>query len=83
MPPLAAALYPLGEISIYLAVLVLAVALLGQHWLLPNLGLVLLVLGAPFLNGVYLAWLAPLLGGVVVGAARRSAAGRSVWRALG
>lgn len=61
---LAAALYPLGEISIYLAVLVLAIALLGQHWFIPNLGLVLLALGTPFLNGVYLAWLVPLLGGL-------------------
>lgn len=61
---LAIALYPLGEISIYLAVLVLAIALLGQHWFIPNLGLVLLVAGAPFLNGIYLAWLVPLLGGL-------------------
>lgn len=61
---LAAALYPLGDISIYLAVLVLAVALLGQHWFIPNLGLVLLVLGTPFLNGGYLAWLVPLVAGL-------------------
>lgn len=65
---LAAALYPLGDISIYLAVLVLAVALLGQHWFIPNLGLVLLVLGTPFLNGGYLAWLVPLVGGLWWGA---------------
>jgi len=59
-----AALYPLGNISIYLAVLFLAIALIGQHWFIPNLGLVTLILSAPFLNGIYLAWLVPLLGGL-------------------
>ncbi len=61
---LLAALYPLGSISIYVAVLVLAIALIGQHWFIPNLGLVVLTLSAPFLNGLYLAWLVPLLGGL-------------------
>ncbi len=61
---MAVALYPLGDISIYLAVLALAVALLGQRWFIPNLGLVLLVISAPFLNGAYLAWLVPVLGGL-------------------
>ncbi len=59
-----AALYPLGSISIYLAVLFLAIALIGQPWFIPNLGLVTLTLSAPFLNGIYLAWLVPLLGGL-------------------
>ncbi|PWH17269.1 MAG: hypothetical protein DDG60_02480 [Anaerolineae bacterium] len=72
---LAAALYPLGEISIYLAVLVLAIALLGQHWFIPNLGLVLLVLGTPFLNGIYLAWVVPMLGGLWWGPAAGLLAG--------
>lgn len=65
---LAAAIYPISDASIYLAVLVAAIALIGYYWFLPNLGLVLLVLGTPFLNGIYLAWLAPLLGGLWWGA---------------
>ncbi len=61
---LLAALYPLSSISIYVAVLVLAIGLIGQHWFIPNLGLLALILGTPFLNGVYLAWLPLLLGGL-------------------
>lgn len=61
---LLAALYPLVSISIYIAVLFLAIALIGQRWFIPNLGLVAFTLSAPFLNGAYLAWLVPLLGGL-------------------
>lgn len=61
---LAAFAYPLFIVSPYLAVFFLIAALLGQHWFVPNLGGILLVILTPTLAGGYLAWLAPLLGGL-------------------
>jgi len=56
--------YPIARASIYPAALFLAIALIGQHWFTRNLDVLLLVLLAPFLNGIYLAWLPPLLAGL-------------------
>lgn len=59
-----AAVYPLYHLSIYLMALFLAVALLGQRWLINNLGGALLTLAAPLLNALYLPWAVPVLGGL-------------------
>lgn len=62
-----AALYPLYTISLYLAVLFLAVALLGQRVFIYHMGATLLVLATPWLAQVHLGWVTPLLGGLVWG----------------
>lgn len=59
-----AAVYPLFTVSIYLAVLFLAIAVIGQHLFIQNLGGTLLTLASPVLGSVYLAWTVPLLGGL-------------------
>jgi len=59
-----AAVYPLYSVSLYLAVLFLAVAVIGQHLFIQNLSATVLTLASPLLGGVYLAWLIPLLGGL-------------------
>lgn len=59
-----AALYPLYTLSLYLAVLFLAIALLGQRVFIHNLGATLLVLMAPWLAQYHLEWLVVLLGGL-------------------
>ncbi len=58
------ALYPLYTLSLYLAVLFLAIALLGQRVFIHNLGATLLVLLAPWLAQFHLEWVAVLLGGL-------------------
>ncbi len=65
----AAALYPLYTLSLYVAVLFLAVAVLGQRVFIHNLGPLVLVLAAPWLAQYNLAWVIPLLGGLWWGAA--------------
>ncbi len=65
----AAAAYPLCYVSLYLAVLFLAIAVLGQHMFINNLGATLLTFSSPLLGAVYLAWGIPLLGGLWWGAA--------------
>ena len=65
----AAAAYPLYTLSLYVAVLFLAVALLGQRIFIHNLGGLVLVLAAPWLARYDLAWLAPVLVGLWWGAA--------------
>jgi hypothetical protein len=64
----AAALYPLYSLSLYVAVLFLAVAVLGQRVFIHNLGPLVLVLAAPWLAQYNLAWIIPLLGGLWWGA---------------
>jgi hypothetical protein len=59
-----AALYPLYTLSLYLAVLFLAVALLAQRVIIHNMGAALLVLLAPWLAQFHLEWLVVLLGGL-------------------
>lgn len=58
------ALYPLYSVSLYLAVLFLAIALLGQRVFINNMGATLLVLLAPWLAQYHLEWVAVLLGGL-------------------
>jgi hypothetical protein len=65
----AAAAYPLYTLSLYVAVLFLAVALLGQRIFIHNLGATVLVLATPWLAGYQVAWAVPLLGGIWWGAA--------------
>lgn len=59
-----AATYPLYVVSIYLAVVFLAIAVIGQHAFIQNLGGVLLTLASPLLNAIYLSWTIPVLGGL-------------------
>jgi hypothetical protein len=59
-----AAVYPLYSISIYIAVIFLAVAVIGQHLFIQNLGGTLLTLASPLLGSIYLVWIIPLLGGL-------------------
>jgi hypothetical protein len=65
----AAAAYPLYTLSLYVAVLFLAIALFGQRIFAHNLGALVLVLAAPWLAHYNLAWIVPLLGGLWWGAA--------------
>jgi hypothetical protein len=65
----AAVAYPLYTLSLYVAVLFLAVALLGQRIFIHNLGATVLVLATPWLAGYQVAWAVPLLGGIWWGAA--------------
>ncbi len=60
------ALYPLYTLSLYIAVLFLAIALLGQYIFVRNLGATVLVLvtATPLLGQYQLAWMVPLLGGL-------------------
>jgi hypothetical protein len=59
-----AATYPLYSVSLYLAVLFLAIAIIGQHIFINNLGATLLTFSSPLLGSIYLAWGIPLLGGL-------------------
>ncbi len=63
-----AAVYPLYSISVYLAVLFIAITLLGQAIFVRNLGATVLVAAVPLLGGFHLAWIVPLLGGLWWGA---------------
>lgn len=65
----AAVAYPLYTLSLYIAVLFLAVALLGQRIFIHNLGAMVLVLASPWLARHNVAWVVPLLGGLWWGAA--------------
>jgi hypothetical protein len=56
--------YPLFTVSIYIAVLFLAIAVIGQHVFIQNLGATLLTLASPLLGGIYVAWTLPILGGL-------------------
>ncbi len=63
------AAYPLYSVSIYVAVLFLAIAIIGQHIFIQNLGGTLLTIASPLLGAIYLPWIIPLLGGLWWGAA--------------
>jgi hypothetical protein len=65
----AAVAYPLYTLSLYIAVLFLAVALLGQRIFIHNMGAMVLVLASPWLARHNVAWVVPLLGGLWWGAA--------------
>lgn len=57
-------LYPLYTINLYLAVLFMAVAALGQRLFVHYLGATLLVLATPLLAQYHLHWLVPVLAGL-------------------
>jgi hypothetical protein len=59
-----AAAYPLYLVSIYIAVIFLAIAVIGQHVFIQNLSGALLSLASPLLGAIYLSWTIPLLGGL-------------------
>lgn len=59
-----AAAYPLFSVSLYLAVIFLAIAIIGQHLFINNLGGALFTFASPLLGSIYLAWTIPLLGGL-------------------
>ena len=65
----AAVAYPLYTLSLYIVVLFLAVALLGQRIFIHNMGAMVLVLASPWLARYNVAWVVPLLGGLWWGAA--------------
>lgn len=60
----AALIYPLYTINLYLAVLFLAVSVLGQRPFVHYLGATLLILSTPLLAQYHLHWLVPILGGL-------------------
>ena len=64
----AAVAYPLYTLSLYIVVLFLAVALLGQRLFIHNLGAMVLVLATPWLARYNVAWIVPVLGGLWWGA---------------
>ncbi len=64
----AAVAYPLYTLSLYVAVLFLAVALLGQRVFIHNMGAMILVLASPWLARYNVAWVVPVLGGLWWGA---------------
>jgi len=64
-----ASFFPISTISIYLAVIFLAITILAVRPLTQNLGAMVLVVSAPLLGGFSLAWMIPLLGGLWWGAA--------------
>ena len=64
-----AAFYPISTLSIYLAVIFIAIAILAMRPISQNLGATVLVMSAPLLGGYSLGWVIPLLGGLWWGAA--------------
>ncbi|HNB53156.1 MAG TPA: hypothetical protein PK530_14495 [Anaerolineales bacterium] len=67
-----AAFYPISTISIYLAAIFLAIAILAMRPLTQHLGATVLVMSAPLLSGYSLGWVIPLLGGLWWGASAGS-----------
>jgi len=57
-------LYPLYTVNLYLAVLFLAISVLGQRLFVHYLGATVLVLATPLLAQYHLHWLVPILGGL-------------------
>lgn len=64
-----AAFYPISTISIYLAVIFIAIAILAMRPLTQHLGATVLVMSAPLLGEYSLGWVIPLMGGLWWGAA--------------
>ena len=66
---IAALIYPIYTINLYLAVLFVAIAALGHRLFVHYLGATILVLATPFLAQYHLHWLIPILGGLWWGGA--------------
>ena len=73
----AVALYPFYTLSLYIVVLFIIIAVLGQHIFIQNLGATVLVLATPWLGTYHLVWVVPLLGGLWWGKAG------GIWIGLG
>jgi len=56
--------YPVYTVNLYLAVIFVAVAVLGHRVFVHYMGATLLILATPFLAKYHLHWLAPILGGL-------------------
>ena len=66
----AALIYPLYTINLYLAVLFVAISALGQRLFVHYLGATVVVLATPLLAQYHLHWLIPILGGLWWGSTR-------------
>jgi hypothetical protein len=60
----AALVYPIYTVNLYLAVIFVAVAVLGHRVFVHYMGATLLILATPFLARYHLHWLVPILGGL-------------------
>jgi len=60
----AALVYPIYTVNLYLAVIFVAVAVLGHRVFVHYMGATLLILATPFLAKYHLHWLVPILGGL-------------------
>lgn len=60
----AALVYPIYQINLYLGVLFLAAGVLGQRFCVHHLGMTILVLATPSLAEYHLHWLTPILAGL-------------------
>ncbi len=56
--------YPIYTVNLYLAVIFVAVAVLGHRVFVHYMGATLLILATPFLAKYHLHWLVPILGGL-------------------
>jgi hypothetical protein len=63
----AAMVYPIYTVNLYLAVIFLAVSALGQRFFVHYMGAALFVLATPLLAKYHLHWLVPILGGLLWG----------------
>ena len=66
---IAALIYPIYTVNLYLAVLFVAIAALGHRLFVHYLGATILVLGTPLLAQYHLHWLIPVLAGLWWGGA--------------
>jgi hypothetical protein len=66
----ASLVYPIYTVNLYLAVIFVAVAVLGHRVFVHYMGATLLILATPFLAKYHLHWLVPILGGLWWGGVR-------------
>jgi hypothetical protein len=60
----ASLVYPIYTVNLYLAVIFVAIAVLGHRVFVHYMGATLLILATPFLAKYHLHWLVPILGGL-------------------
>jgi len=60
----ASLVYPIYTVNLYLAVIFVAVAVLGHRVFVHYMGATLLIIATPFLAKYHLHWLVPILGGL-------------------
>jgi hypothetical protein len=80
----AALVYPIYTVNLYLAVIFVAVAVLGHRVFVHYMGATLLILATPFLAKYHLHWLVPILGGLLWGGVKGAWIGglAAVWGKL-